>query len=97
MPIDRATVDHVALLARLSLTDQERTMFTEQLQHILDDFNRLQELDLGAVEPSDHILAKPNPLRDDVTRPSLSRDEVLAAAPAQEDGFFKVPPVLEPL
>jgi aspartyl-tRNA(Asn)/glutamyl-tRNA(Gln) amidotransferase subunit C len=97
MPIDRATVDHVALLARLSLTDQERTMFTEQLQHILDYFDRLQELDLRAVEPSAHVLAEGTATRDDIVGPSLSRDEVLAAAPAQEDGFFKVPPVLEPL
>ncbi len=71
-------------------------MFTEQLRNILDYFARLQELDLTAVEPTSHVLAAADAQREDMTRPSLDRAEVLAAAPAQEDGFFKVPPVLEP-
>lgn len=96
MAIDRATVDHVARLARLSLTDEERALFTEQLRHILDYFTRLQELDLGAVAPTSHILAASEVLRQDEVRPSLDREEVLAAAPEAEEGFFKVPPVLEP-
>lgn len=96
MAIDRATVDHVARLARLSLTDEERALFTEQLRHILDYFTRLQELDLGAVAPTSHILTASEVLRQDEVRPSLDREEVLAAAPEAEEGFFKVPPVLEP-
>ncbi len=96
MAIDRSIVDHVARLARLSLTDDERAMFTEQLRNILDYFARLQELDLTAVEPTSHILAAATALREDEPRASLDRREVLAAAPDQEDGFFKVPPVLEP-
>ena len=96
MAIDPARVDHVARLARLSLTDEERAMFTEQLRNILEYFARLQELDLTAVEPTSHVLAAANVQRGDAARPSLDRAEVLAAAPAQEDGFFKVPPVLEP-
>jgi len=96
MAIDRATVDHVALLARLALTDEERALFTEQLRHILDYFARLQDLDLGTVEPTVHVRAAADVLREDVPRPSLERAEVLAAAPDQEEGFFKVPPVLEP-
>ena len=96
MAIDRSVVDHVARLARLSLSDEERAMFTQQLRGILDHFARLQELDLTAVEPSAHVFGAASALREDVVRPSLDRAEVLAAAPAQEDGFFKVPPVLEP-
>lgn len=96
MAIDPATVDHVARLARLSLTDDERAMFTEQLRHILEYFTRLADLDLTAVEPTSHVVAA-SVLREDEVRPSLDREEVLAAAPAQEDGFFKVPPVLEPV
>ena len=96
MAIDRAAVDHVARLARLSLTEEERALFTEQLRHILDYFARLGELDLGAVTPTSHILAASPAMREDVVRPSLDREEVLAAAPDAEEGFFKVPPVLEP-
>jgi aspartyl-tRNA(Asn)/glutamyl-tRNA(Gln) amidotransferase subunit C len=96
MAIDRATVDHIARLARLSLTDAERAMFTEQLQHILEYFARLQELDLSGVDPTAHILAPSAAPREDAARSPLDRAEVLAAAPDQEDGFFKVPPVLGP-
>ncbi len=96
MAIDRTIVDRVARLARLSLTDEERETFTRQLRDILDYFARLQELDLRAAEPTAHAPAATNVLREDVARPGLDRAEVLAAAPAQEDGFFKVPPVLEP-
>jgi aspartyl-tRNA(Asn)/glutamyl-tRNA(Gln) amidotransferase subunit C len=97
MAIDPATVDRVARLARLSLTDDERAMFTEQLRNILEDFARLADLDLTEVEPTSHVVAAAIVLREDEVRPSLDRGEVLAAAPAQEDGFFKVPPVLEPI
>lgn len=96
MAIDRAAVDHVARLARLSLTEEERTLFTEQLRHILDYFTRLGELDLSAVTPTAHVMAASSAMREDEIRPSLDRDEVLAAAPEVEEGFFKVPPVLEP-
>src|SRR3989304_1729356 len=96
MAIDPARVDHVARLARLSLPDDGRAMFTEQLRNILDYFARLQELDLTAVEPTSHVLAAAHVQRSDAARPSLDRAEALADAPAQEDGFFKVPPVLEP-
>jgi aspartyl-tRNA(Asn)/glutamyl-tRNA(Gln) amidotransferase subunit C len=96
MTIDLRTVDHVARLARLALTAEERAMFTEQLRHILDYFARLAELDLGAVEPTAHVTAATHIWREDAARPSLDRAEVLAAAPAEEDGFFRVPPVLEP-
>jgi aspartyl-tRNA(Asn)/glutamyl-tRNA(Gln) amidotransferase subunit C len=97
VPIDRAAVDHVARLARLSLTEEERALFTEQLRQILDYFARLGELELGAVAPTSHIRAAAAAMREDVVRPSLDRDEVLAAAPDAEEGFFKVPPVLESL
>ncbi len=96
MSIDPAAVDHVARLARLSLTDEERETFTRQLRDILDYFARLQELDLAAAEPTAHVLAEATGLREDAPRPSLDRAEVLAAAPASEEGFFTVPPVLEP-
>jgi aspartyl-tRNA(Asn)/glutamyl-tRNA(Gln) amidotransferase subunit C len=93
--IDRATVDYVANLARLALTDEERDRLTQQLGDILTHFATLQTLDTDAVEPTSDVVALVNIPRDDVPGPCLPRDIVLAAAPEAEDGYIKVPPVIE--
>ncbi|MDQ7842518.1 MAG: Asp-tRNA(Asn)/Glu-tRNA(Gln) amidotransferase subunit GatC [Armatimonadota bacterium] len=93
--IDRRVVDHVARLARLELTPEERERFTRQLGALLEYFAVLQRLDTEGVAPTAHIVAMTNVLRDDTPRPGLPRDAVLGGAPEQEDGFFKVPPVIE--
>ena len=95
MAIDRATVDYVARLSRLALSEAEREAFTRQLREILDYFARLQTLDLSAVPPTAHVHEGTNLFREDIPRPSLPREEVLAAAPEVEEGFFVVPAVLE--
>ncbi len=95
MTIDRKVVDHVAQLARLDLSEQERTRYAEQLGRILEYCAKLNELDTTEVEPTSHVIAITNVFRDDVVGTSLPRDAVLAGAPDQEDGFFKVPPVIE--
>jgi len=95
MAIDRATVQHVAHLARLALSEQDRERFAEQLGRILEYCARLNELPLADVPPTSHVMPITNVLRDDAATPSLDRDEVLAAAPAHEAGFFCVPKVLE--
>ena len=95
MTIDRKVVDHVAQLARLDLSEQERTRYAEQLGRILEYCAKLDELDTTEVEPTSHVIAMTNVFRDDVVGTSLSRDAVLTGAPDQEDGFFKVPPVIE--
>ena len=95
MSIDRATVDYVARLARLALTDEERARLTEQLGDILSHFAMLQTLDTDMVEPTSDVVALGNVVRDDVPGPCLSRDAVLAAAPEAEEGYLKVPPVIE--
>ena len=95
MSIDRTTVDYVARLARLALSDEERERFTRQLTDILDHFAVLQALDTERVEPTADVNALANVVRDDVPGSCLSRDEVLTAAPAAEDGYFKVPPIIE--
>ena len=99
--IDDRTVAHVARLSRLELTDDERERFRAQLGSILEHFRSLLALDLTG-EPSAHDLSSlgdaveiTNVLRDDTVRPCLPLDEVLANAPASEDGFFVVPPVIE--
>ena len=94
--IDRAIVDHVAKLARLSLTEAECGALVDELAHILDAFAQLAELDLTGVEPTAQVAPVHERLCEDAVRLSLPRDAVLAAATAAEEGFFTVPPVLEP-
>jgi aspartyl-tRNA(Asn)/glutamyl-tRNA(Gln) amidotransferase subunit C len=94
-PITRADVEHVARLARLALTAEELDRFTRELGGILGHVEDLAGLDLDGVEPTAHPLPLVNVARPDVVRPSLDRDEVLAQAPAVEDGRFRVPRILD--
>ena len=87
-------VAHVARLARLELSPAELESFTSQLAAVLAHAADLDALELDGVEPTAHPLPLSNVLRSDQIRPTLDRDEVLAAAPAVEDGQFRVPPVL---
>jgi aspartyl-tRNA(Asn)/glutamyl-tRNA(Gln) amidotransferase subunit C len=93
--ITRADVEHVAQLARLALSDDEVTRFTDELGAILEHAEDLAALDLHDVEPTAHPLPLTNVTRPDEVRPSLPRDEVLAQAPAVEDGRFRVPRILD--
>jgi aspartyl-tRNA(Asn)/glutamyl-tRNA(Gln) amidotransferase subunit C len=95
MDIDRATVDHVARLARLDLTDEERARMTAELGKILEHAAKIQALDLDDVEPTSHAIPIRNAMRPDETRPSLTQEEALSGAPEVEDGRFKVPSILE--
>jgi aspartyl-tRNA(Asn)/glutamyl-tRNA(Gln) amidotransferase subunit C len=92
--ITRDEVAHVARLARLQLTDDELDTFTEQLAKVLDHARDVEALDVADVPPTAHPYPLVNVLRPDEDRPCLDRDAVLAAAPAVEDGQFRVPPVL---
>jgi aspartyl-tRNA(Asn)/glutamyl-tRNA(Gln) amidotransferase subunit C len=92
--ITREDVAHVAGLARLRLTDDELDMFTEQLAKVLDHARDVEALDVAGVPPPAHPYPLVNVLRDDAERPCLERDAALEAAPAVEDGQFRVPPVL---
>ena len=87
-------VARVARLARLELGPDELESFTAQLGAVLDHAADLDSLDLDGVEPTTHPLPLSNVLRPDEVGPTLDPDEVLAAAPAVEDGQFRVPPVL---
>jgi aspartyl-tRNA(Asn)/glutamyl-tRNA(Gln) amidotransferase subunit C len=95
MTIDRATVEHVARLARLALDEEERDRFAEQLARILEYCRRLDAQPIADVLPTSHVVPLTNVLRDDVVTPSLDRDEVLAQAPARAGGFFQVPRVFD--
>ncbi|MBK9179212.1 MAG: Asp-tRNA(Asn)/Glu-tRNA(Gln) amidotransferase subunit GatC [Acidimicrobiales bacterium] len=92
--ISREQAAHVARLARLDLTDDELERYTEQLGAVLEHAADVEALELADVPPTTHPYPLANVLRDDVVRPGVDRDEVLAQAPAAEDGRFRVPPIL---
>jgi aspartyl-tRNA(Asn)/glutamyl-tRNA(Gln) amidotransferase subunit C len=92
--ISRADVEHVAHLARLALTDEEIEELTGQLGTILEHAAEVSALDTGDVAPTAHPVPMVNVFRPDDIRPCLDRDEVLAEAPAAEDGRFRVPRIL---
>ncbi|MFW5920516.1 MAG: Asp-tRNA(Asn)/Glu-tRNA(Gln) amidotransferase subunit GatC [Polyangiales bacterium] len=88
-------VRHVAELARLELSDDEAQTMRAQLDDILRYMAELDAVDVEGVEPTYHAIPMDAPLRRDVVQPSLPREETLAAAPAQAEGGFAVPRVLE--
>ncbi len=92
--ITRDEVVHVARLARLTLTDAEIDEFTGQLGDILEHAADVEALDVGDIAPTSHPLPLTNVFRADERRESLDREEVLAQAPAAENGQYRVPPVL---
>ena len=92
--LSHSDVEHVANLARLALSAEEVEQLTDQLAVILDHAEDVAALDLDGVEPTAHPLPLVNVLRPDDVRPCLDRDEVLAQAPAAEDGRFRVPRIL---
>ncbi|HEX3011650.1 MAG TPA: Asp-tRNA(Asn)/Glu-tRNA(Gln) amidotransferase subunit GatC [Syntrophomonadaceae bacterium] len=87
-------VEHVALLARLSLTDDEKLVFSRQLSQILDYVDQLNELDTDDVEPLTHILPVFNVFRDDIVRSGSPREEILSNAPLLEENQYKVPKII---
>ena len=89
--IDRDQVLHVAKLARLRLSDEEVDRMAAELSKILGHVEKMDELDLGGVEPTSHVVALQNVLRDDQPRPCLPREKALAGAPDVADGGFRVP------
>jgi aspartyl-tRNA(Asn)/glutamyl-tRNA(Gln) amidotransferase subunit C len=92
--LTRADVEHVAHLARLGLTDEELARLEGQLNHILDQYAKLAELDTDAIPPTAQTIELENILRDDVAIPSMGSDAVLANAPQRDGDFFVVPAIL---
>ena len=95
MSLTRKEVEHIANLARLGLTEDEKDVLETQLSAILDYFQDLQRLDTGAVEPTTAAIPAQNVMRDDVVEPSMPREDILANAPSAVDNLFRVRAVLE--
>jgi len=92
--LTRADVEHVAYLARLGLTPDELARLEGQLNHILDQYAKLAELDTDAIPPTAQTIELENILRDDVVTRSLPVEAVLRNAPARAGDFVIVPPIL---
>jgi aspartyl-tRNA(Asn)/glutamyl-tRNA(Gln) amidotransferase subunit C len=95
MKLERDAVLHIAKLARVELTDAEIDAFSEQLGEIIGHFDVLNAVDTTGVEPTAQALPLRNVMTDDVSRPSMSQEDVLAMAPNVEDGYLRVRAVLE--
>lgn len=95
MPVTLKDVEHVAHLARLQLSEVEKTAFLRDLNEILMYVEKINELDTSRVEPTSHVLPLKNVFRADEMKPSPAKEKMLQNAPEAYQGFFKVPPVLE--
>ncbi len=92
--LSRADVEHVAHLARLALTEEELGRLELELNHILEQYQKLAELDTEAIPPTAQTIELENILRDDVARAPIDAAEALANAPARDDDLFVVPAIL---
>jgi aspartyl-tRNA(Asn)/glutamyl-tRNA(Gln) amidotransferase subunit C len=95
MPAVEIDVKYVAHLARIALTPEEEQTLGVQLRHILGYIEKLKELDVSNVEPTAHAVPLANVTRADELRPPLPHDEAMRNAPAQANGLFVVPKIVE--
>jgi len=88
-------IDYVANLARIALSDEERSLFSEQLEEILEYIEQLKTVDVEGVEPTAHTFPVTNVWREDVVCTGLTQEEAIGNAPEARDGMFVVPKVVE--
>jgi aspartyl-tRNA(Asn)/glutamyl-tRNA(Gln) amidotransferase subunit C len=88
-------VEHVARLARLALSPEEKERMRRELDRILAYIDKLRALDTERVEPTSHAVPMTNVMREDAPRPSLPRADMLANAPDPSGDFFRVPKIIE--
>jgi aspartyl-tRNA(Asn)/glutamyl-tRNA(Gln) amidotransferase subunit C len=92
--LSKKEVEHIAWLAHIELSDEEKALFTGQFNEILDYFKTIDIVDTEGVEPTYHVLDLKNVHRKDETKPSLSTEEALKNAPRKEKKFFKSPRII---
>jgi len=95
MKLTLEEVEHIAELARLRLSSEEKARYAAQLSDILDYAARLQSVDTTGISPTASVFTTGSVLREDKVRPGLSQQELLENAPEITRGQFRVPPVLE--
>jgi len=89
------SIEHLARLARLSVSDNEKTLFASQIDSILSYMDKLNELDTANVEPTSHVISLSNVVREDLPKNSLERQDALRNAPDRTDKFYRVPKIIE--
>jgi aspartyl-tRNA(Asn)/glutamyl-tRNA(Gln) amidotransferase subunit C len=92
--IDKKTVEYIAQLARLEVTEQEKELFVKELSAVLEYVEFLKGAPTGGIEPTAYATAEHNPLRDDVVQESLPAGKLLQNGPSVKKGFFAVPKVI---
>jgi aspartyl-tRNA(Asn)/glutamyl-tRNA(Gln) amidotransferase subunit C len=95
MALDKATVAHIAALARIRISEDELERLAHELSHILDWVEQLNEVDTTGVAPMASTAAASLPMREDAVTDGGSRDAILGNAPRSAHGFFTVPKVVE--
>ena len=95
MPAPDLDIDHVASLARIALTPEEKERFSAQLGDVLAYMARLKEVDISGVEPAAHAFAVTNVWAEDAAEPALPPEAALGNAPARRGSLFAVPKVVE--
>jgi aspartyl-tRNA(Asn)/glutamyl-tRNA(Gln) amidotransferase subunit C len=91
----KISVEHIANLARLAVTEEEKKLFGRQLDGILTYVEKLNEIDTKDIEPTSHVLSLDNVVREDVHADSLPREDALGNAPDHTDKFYRVPKIIE--
>jgi aspartyl-tRNA(Asn)/glutamyl-tRNA(Gln) amidotransferase subunit C len=86
-------VEHVAKLARLELTEDEKELYTRQLGDVLKYVEQMNEVDTSNVKPMAQVIDMVNVMREDEVRYDISKADLMANAPEEENGYFKVPKI----
>ena len=92
--LSKKDVEHVAWLAHIELSDQEKALFTEQFNEILEYFKKIDEVNTEGIEPTYHVLDLNNVSRTDEIKPSLTNEEALRNAPKKDKKFIKAPRIV---
>lgn len=95
MKVSKKDVENVAVLSRLKIADDKMDKYLEEFNNFLEYVDVLQKVDTENVKPTAHVLPLQNVFREDVVKPSLDREKALANAPEKENGYFKVPRIIE--
>ncbi len=95
MAITIQDVEHIAKLARLKLTEEEKHRFQKELGTIIEYFDQLKKLNTDGVPATTHVIPLENVLREDEVKPCLPMDEALANAPDRKGNYFRMPKVVE--
>ncbi|MBS7648701.1 MAG: Asp-tRNA(Asn)/Glu-tRNA(Gln) amidotransferase subunit GatC [Candidatus Bathyarchaeia archaeon] len=92
--VSRDDVEHIAWLAHIELTEEEKELFTEQFNRILEFFRKIDEVNTEGIPPTYHVLDLVNVFRRDESKEPLSKEDILRNAPKKEGDFFKSPKIV---